>query len=167
MVDIYGGYPNSTVLLENISLLWNLKKIARAQGLSYSSLSFFRQASKHPFFKYLRHFCVHFFQPFFSFFLMNNFCIAPCLFSATKLWEIATRTWNIYLVDGKPIKHVFLFTPSVGLEQFWVDLDGRHVFAPTQSVVVHIWVVCTWSWFEEHDKPLIRVNKAWQNSMHE
>ena len=46
-------------------------------------------------------------------------------------------------MDGKPIKHVFVFTPSVGVKHFWVDLDGRHVFAPTPSVgVVHMWVVC-------------------------
>ena len=61
-----------------------------------------------------------------------------------NFWEIATKTWSIYLVDGKPIKHVFVFTPSEGVEHFRVDLDGRHVFAPTPSVgVVHIWVVCT------------------------
>ena len=47
-------------------------------------------------------------------------------------------------MNGKPIKHVFVFTLSVGLKHFWVDLDGRHVFAPTPSVgVVHIWVVRT------------------------
>ena len=35
-----------------------------------------------------------------------------------------------------------MFTPSVGVKHFWVDLDGRHVFAPTPSVVVvHI---CGW-----------------------
>ena len=48
------------------------------------------------------------------------------------------------MVDGKPIKHVFVFTPSVGVKHFRVDLDGRHVFASTLSVgVVHMWVVCT------------------------
>ena len=32
------------------------------------------------------------------------------------------------------------FIPSVGVKHFWVDLDGRHVFAPTPSVgVVYIW----------------------------
>ena len=37
----------------------------------------------------------------------------------------------------------FVFTPSVGIEHFWVDLDGKHVFAPTPSVgVVHFgWCV--------------------------
>ena len=39
-------------------------------------------------------------------------------------------------MDGKPNKHVFVFTPSVGIKHFWVDLDGRHVFAPTPSVGV-------------------------------
>jgi hypothetical protein len=31
-------------------------------------------------------------------------------------------------VDGKPNKNVFVFTPSVGVKRFWVDLDGRYVF---------------------------------------
>ena len=58
--------------------------------------------------------------------------------------EIATRTLSIYLVDGKPIKHVFVFTPSVRVKYFWVDLDERHVFVPTPSIgVVHMWVVCS------------------------
>jgi hypothetical protein len=36
-----------------------------------------------------------------------------------------------------------MFTPSVVVEYFWMDLNGKHVFAPTISVgVVHIWVVC-------------------------
>ena len=66
------------------------------------------------------------------------------LFYNKTLREISTRTWSIYLVDGKPIKHVFVFTPSVGVEYFWVDLDEKHVFAPTSSIgIVHIWVVCT------------------------
>ena len=44
----------------------------------------------------------------------------------------------------KPNKPIFVFTPSVGVEHFWVDLDGRHVFMPTPSVgVVHMWVVYT------------------------
>ena len=47
-------------------------------------------------------------------------------------------------MDRKPNKHVFVFTSSVEVEYFWVDLDGRHVFAPTPSVgVVHMRVVCT------------------------
>ena len=40
----------------------------------------------------------------------------------------------------KNLTSMFLvFTPSVGVKYFWVDLNGRHVFAPTPSVgVVHI-----------------------------
>ena len=53
------------------------------------------------------------------------------LFCNRTLREISIRTWSIYLVDGKPNKNVFGFTPSVGVEHFWMDLNGRHVFAPT------------------------------------
>jgi hypothetical protein len=47
-------------------------------------------------------------------------------------------------VDGKPSKHIFVFAPNVGVEYFWVNLDGRLVFAPTPNVgVVHCgWCVC-------------------------
>ena len=42
------------------------------------------------------------------------------------------------------LSRIFLvFTPSVGVKHFWVDLDGRHVSTPTPIVVVHMWVVCT------------------------
>ena len=65
------------------------------------------------------------------------------LFYNKTLREISTRTYSTYLVDGKPIKHVFVFTPSVGVKHFWVDLDARHVSMPTPSVgVVLMWVVC-------------------------
>jgi hypothetical protein len=48
------------------------------------------------------------------------------------------------LVDEKPIKHIFVFTPNVGVKHFWVDLNREHVFAPTSTIgVVHMWVVCT------------------------
>jgi hypothetical protein len=78
---------------------------------------------------------------------MNNFCIAQCLFFATTFWEIATRTWNIYL--WKNLSRIFLvFTLSVGVEHFWVDLDGMTCFCTYPNVgVVHMWVVYTWSWF--------------------
>ena len=47
-------------------------------------------------------------------------------------------------MDRKPNKHVFVLTPSVGVEYFLVDLDEKYVFATTPSVgVVHMWVVCT------------------------
>jgi hypothetical protein len=61
---------------------------------------------------------------------MNNFCIAHASF----------------LVDEKSNKHIFVFTPSVEVQHFWVDLDERHVFTPTPNVGVgHIYVVCTCS----------------------
>ena len=44
-------------------------------------------------------------------------------------------------MDGKSIKHVFVFTPSVGVEYFLVDLDGRHVLR-TPSVGVAGICVC-------------------------
>ena len=53
------------------------------------------------------------------------------LFYNRTLRKISTKTLSKYLVDGKFNKHVFVFTPSVGVEHFWVDLDGWHVFAPT------------------------------------
>ena len=53
------------------------------------------------------------------------------LFCNKTFREISTRTWSIYLVDGKPIKHVFVFTPSMRVI-FFVNLDGRHVFAYSQ-----------------------------------
>ena len=41
-------------------------------------------------------------------------------------------------MDGKPIKHVFVFIPSVGVEHFWVDLDGRHVLCTPNVGAVRI-----------------------------
>ena len=49
-----------------------------------------------------------------------------------KTLRDSTGIWSIYLVDEKPIKHVFVFTPSVGVEHFLVDLDGRHVLCTPQ-----------------------------------
>jgi hypothetical protein len=59
------------------------------------------------------------------------------------LREVSTITWSIYLVDGKPNKDIFVFTPNVGVEHFWVDLDGMHVF--TYSLYRssrYMWCVC-------------------------
>ena len=142
------------MLLKNISLLWNLETFLW-ENRGYLIHLFFSFLGGHlstHCFRYLGHLSIFFlnlyFFLFFLFLLLNNFCIAPCLFSATKLLRDSTRIWSIYLVDGKPNKHVFVFTPSVGVEHFWVDLGWRHIFMPTPSVgVVHMWVVCTWSWF--------------------
>jgi hypothetical protein len=61
---------------------------------------------------------------------MNNFYIAPCLFFLQQNFrEIATRTWSIYLVDGK--HNMFLvFTPNVGVKYFWVDLEAYFCVLP-------------------------------------
>ena len=34
------------------------------------------------------------------------------------------------------LTNTFLSTPSVRVEHFWVDLNGKHVFTPTPSVGV-------------------------------
>ena len=86
-VDICGGKPNSTLLLENLSLFWNLETLAREQGLSYSSFFSGGHLSTHCF-RYFGHLSIFSTLLLFSSFFMNNFFIAPYLFSATKLWEI-------------------------------------------------------------------------------
>ena len=75
---------------------------------------------------------------------MNNFCIAPCLFLATKLLRDSNKNLE-HLFGGWNLSGIFfMFTPSVGVKHFWVDLDGKHVFAATLSVgVMYMWVVCT------------------------
>ena len=97
-VDVCGGYIWWLTYFyyapwKHISLLKLRNNFARKHGPSYSSLSFFRRALEYPLFSISRT-LVHFFLSLFLFFyfLMKNFCIAPCLFSATELWEIATRT---------------------------------------------------------------------------
>jgi hypothetical protein len=78
---------------------------------------------------------------------MNNFCIAPCLFSVTKLWEIAIRTWSIYLVDEKP--NMFLCSPQCRNRTFLGGSRWRACFCayPQCRSSRYMWVVCTWSWF--------------------
>jgi hypothetical protein len=52
-------------------------------------------------------------------FLWITFCIAPCLFSATKLWERYQQELGAFIWwMEKPIKHIFVFTPSVGVKYF-------------------------------------------------
>jgi hypothetical protein len=91
--------------------------------------------------------------PFFSlFFLLRS---PMSLFYNKNFWEIATRTWSIYLVDGKPIKHDFVFTPSVG-ETF---LGGSK------------WNVCFCAYFQCKNSAylggvyVILILKAWQASL--
>jgi hypothetical protein len=58
---------------------------------------------------------------------MNNFCIAPCFFSATKLLRHSNKNLE-YLFGGNLIKHIFDVHSSVGVKYFWVDLDGMACF---------------------------------------
>ena len=60
------------------------------------------------------------------------------LFYNKTLREISTRTWSIYLVDGKPNKHVFVFTPSVGVEHFLVHLNGRNFWVDLRALSYNI-----------------------------
>ena len=74
---------------------------------------------------------------------MNNFCIVPCFFSATKLLRDTNKNLE-HLFGGYPMNMFVVFTPSVGVKYFWVDLDGMTCFCAYPSVgVVHMWVVCT------------------------
>ena len=147
-VDVWWLY-----MVANLILLCSLKTYIsfetykqlckRLWAILFISSSFSRWASKYPLFSICRT-LVHFFISFF----MNNFCIAPCFFLQQNFWEIATRTWSIYLMDI--ISRLFLvLTPSVGVKHFFlVDLDGMACFCAYPGVVVeHMWVVCTCSWF--------------------
>ena len=62
------------------------------------------------------------------------------LFCNRTLREISTRTWSIYLVDGKPNKHVFVFTPSVGVEHFWLNLVN-YVFSALPTYYMYSLVI--------------------------
>ena len=93
--------------LKHISLVWNLKILCKKTwAILFIFLLFLDGHLSTHCFRYLGHLSIFSYLFFLFSFFMNNFCIALCLFSATKLWEIATRTWSIYLVDEKPIKHI-------------------------------------------------------------
>jgi hypothetical protein len=89
--------------------------------------------------------------------------IAWCLFLQQNFWERYIKDlehlfwWNL--------TNIFLITPSVGVEHFWMDLGERHVFATTHSVVVHIFggVYVTLD-FKSMITFSTRVNKVWQSS---
>ena len=79
-------------------------------------------------------------QLFFSF--MNNFCIAPCLFSTTKLLRDSNKNLE-HLFCGYPIGYIFGVHSQCKSKTFWVDLDGMACCCAYPSVgVVHMWVVC-------------------------
>ena len=78
---------------------------------------------------------------------MNNSCLAHASFLHGNCWRDSNKNLE-HLFDVNLWSKFLVFSPSVGVKHFWVDLNGKHIFAPTLSVgVVHIWVVCTWSWF--------------------
>jgi hypothetical protein len=56
------------------------------------------------------------------------FCITHVSFYNKILREILSRTQSIYF--DKPNKHIFLPSPSVGVEHF--GMDKKHVFAYSQ-----------------------------------
>jgi hypothetical protein len=110
---MYGGYPNSTMLLEScLSCLKLENTFTREHGLSFSFLSFFhgRHMSTHCF-RYLRHLSI--------FSILFYFCIATCLFlQIGKLSrKTFTRTWSIYSKQTS-----FVSSPSVGVKHFgWME----------------------------------------------
>ena len=53
-----------------------------------------------------------------------------------KLLRDSNKNLEHLFGGWKPIKYIFVFTPSVGVKHFWVDLNGRLVFVPTPSVGV-------------------------------
>ena len=136
-VDVCGGYIWWLTYFyyapwKYLSPLKLGNNFARKHGLSYSSFSsFFRWASEYPLFSIswtLVHFSHLSFFLFVFFLFVNNFCIATCFFSAIKLLRDSNKNLE-HLFGGYPIGHIFLvFTPSVGVKHFWVDLDGMACF---------------------------------------
>jgi hypothetical protein len=105
---IYGGYiwwlskfyyaPWKYLFVSKLGIIF-----AWEQRPSYSSL-FFSFSDEHlsiHCFKYLKHFCIHFFSTLFLFlFFMDHFCIAPWLISATKLLRDSNKNLE-HLFDGR------------------------------------------------------------------
>ena len=62
-----------------------------------------------------------------------------------KTLRDSNKNFRAFIWWIENLSSMFLvFTLSVRVEHFWVDLNGKHVLVPTPSVgVVHIWVVCT------------------------
>jgi hypothetical protein len=61
----------------------------------------------------------------------------------------------------KPIKHLFVFTPSIGVKYFLVDLNGMTCFCAysqcrSSAILGGLYVIL----ILKHDKSLIGVNKA-------
>ena len=102
--------------------------------------SFFSQASEYPLF-YISRTLVHFF--FLSFF-MNNFCIAPCLLSATKLLRDSNKNLE-HLFGGYPIGHIFGVHSQYKSKTFLGGFRWNGMFLrlpPVQELCICGWCVC-------------------------
>ena len=110
------------MLLENISLFWNLKTNLH-ENMGYLIHLFFFFSDGHlstHCFKYLGHLSI-FSQLFFLFF-MSNFCIAHASFLHSNCWRDSNK--NLEHLCGENLWSILLvFSPSVGVKYFWVDLD--------------------------------------------
>jgi hypothetical protein len=114
--------PNSILLLENISLIWNLKTFARKTWailfifFSVLFFSFFQAGIEVPIVLFIRT-LVYFFQ---YFLFLNNFCIA----------HASLLQWKYLSDSNENLEHSFcsnlygiflVFSPSVGINFFWMD----------------------------------------------
>jgi hypothetical protein len=89
----------------------------------------------------------NFFKLFFYLLFLNNFYIAPCLFSAIKLLKDSNKNLE-HLIGGWKTQTCFCVHPRCRSRTFLSGSRWKACFCPTPSVeAVHMWVVCTWSWF--------------------
>ena len=92
------------MLLESISLFWNSENtLQENMGYLIHLFLFLGEHQSSHCFQYLGHLSI-FLISFFLF--MNNFCIAPYLFSATKLLRDSNKNLE-YLFGRYPIGHIF------------------------------------------------------------
>jgi hypothetical protein len=139
---MFGGYMVANLILlcslTHISFLKLGNILQENRGYLYSSLFFLRffssgHLSTHCF-KYSEHLCVHFFS--FSFFLLFfKLLHSPMSFSTTNLWERFQQQLGAFILSGN-LTSMFLCLPQCRSRIFLVDLNGRHIFAPTPSIRV-------------------------------
>jgi hypothetical protein len=112
--NIYGGYPNYTMLLKTCLSCLKLGKLLLESMGYLSSFFFLWRASEYLLFSYLGHLSIFFNT--FSFYFINNFCIshASCFYNWKLSRETSIKTWSIY-----SNKHILVSIPSVGVEHFW------------------------------------------------
>jgi len=92
-------------------------------------------------FRYLKHLSI-FFSTLLFYLFLNNFCIDPFPLFATKHLRDSNKNLE-HLIGGE--KHIkYIIDVHSHSRTFSMDLNGKHVFAPTLNIgVVHMWVVCT------------------------